>query len=791
MKIGYDGTLRPSSNPGVVSAGGTQVNSRIVRDIANATPETQKLVNSIFEVGQAIAKTGEKIRDADFAIDSQKLRLQYAGAMEGVRQELATKNFKDFNEYQAAFTEKEEQARNAVLESATGENGYFRNYNSVWHKRVGQDLDFLRGNAELNAMKTWNQLQIKRHYDEIDQQYKDAFSLGIKRGGLEILKSVVPVDNRMSDEQKQMFIARNTALMSISDYRNDANNYLQNVYNEDVREQMMVSLANDSNGEETVKTWYENATSGIDATMDAYRKQATELKKSFENLPENERKVLEKQVDDEITKLNKDFRETGKLQLRQRYDSMQNESRQLDAQEVKKYKDGLIPSVTRINAQKYVEVTEKIEAAKEAAKAAKGSKKEDVKEAFAGLIETGKLTTPLQDPENVKVFNNLINARNALSDNKIAVGLDEVEGKITYITLGDTTFNASNYESYAAFVDDVQKAFYSMLMWDAAGIDFSKQSKRNELENCANMYQLADMFLTSEQAKNVRNVIDAKFLGINADRIPKETLNSYASSLKNSTAEAFGCKNWNEFQEKYGDVAANVAGVASRIGDCVSNEQAQQIINLYNATLPRLANETTRNYTVKKLSDGLTGLMLSGNWESYVKHLDKSVARDGLAPEAERGKEEEALAAAQVAYINSHGSQLENRVIYSMKKRRGAISNLTPHHVAVDNMKMLSTPEGEAEMRLNFRWYVQTFGQEQAFSYTGPRWHDDMFKAMIWGANGIKMPFAWFHRNAVAPVGNAIDRGVSSAWHEVSGRVSKSWAKIKASYEEKGDKKGN
>lgn len=624
MKIGYDGTLRPSSNPGVVSAGGTQVNSGVVRDIANATPETQKLVAGFYEVGKAIAETGEKIRDADYAVDSQRLRLQYAGAMEGVRKELATRNFKDFNEYQAAFSAKEQAARESVIQSATGENGYFRNYNSVWKTRVGQDLDFLRGNAELNAMKTWNQIQIKNHYDGIDQLYKDAVSLGVSGGGAELLKTAVSSDNRINESDKPSFIARNLVLMNASDARKDADSFMRNTFNENIRAGWMQKLATQNNGEEELNKWFDASIGGIDAKWEEYKKKAQRLKEDYcKQLPENQRNAIEKQIDEQVEKLEQDFYENAKTGLRQQRNAMLSESRSLDSREVSDFKNtGTAP--TRARAKAYIAWEE----AKEAAKASGKSGKEKNALELAQDVVAGKLTESTDD--NIARF---IDAWNKGSDSQYEYALED-DGTIKVITFPDgATFSSKDYGSRQEYMNACQSKLYTYCMWDAAGLDFSKQDKVSALNQCSRILDVADAFLDKERADNIRTLVDAKIRGINADNTPKDVYNTIVSNIKNDVAQAFDCKKYSDFEKEYPEVAEVFAGVGFRISNCVSGEQARQLAENFRASqLPALVEEATRNRTVSKITRALSGYAITQGANDYVMRLD-SVGVDGVAPE--------------------------------------------------------------------------------------------------------------------------------------------------------------
>ncbi len=740
MKIGYDGTLKPAANPAMVSAGGTHVNSRIVRDIANATPETQKLVSGFYEIGKAIAETGKQIRDADYAVDSQRLRQQYAGAMEMVRQELSTRNFKDFDEYRAAFSAKEQAARESVIQSATGENGYFRNYNSVWKTRVGQDLDFLRGNAELNAMKTWNQLQIKNHYDGIDQLYKDAISIGASGGGIELLKTAVESDNRINEKDKPTFVARNLVIMNASDARKRAESFMRKTYNPQIRSEWMQRLTTERNGEENLKLWYDWSDGEIDREWSEIKEQAEKLKEEYtKQIPdENQRKAIESLIDGERDKLNKDFYENAKIGLRQEYGSMLSESRALDSREVSDYKNtGVAP--TRARARAYLAWEQAKEAAKaraeankEAAKLKEKQKQEAAKLALEQAKESAKLEekkakateaitnesleiailkakddgddalalsleTELEvrkkaaslekegvpkdvarelaeeririEGVNIKDKNagkssgagkkdksllelaqdvvagniqdttdenivRFIDAYNLGSDSKYGYLLDDVDGRLTAITFPDgSVFSQSEFASKQAFMNASQDKLYTQLLWDVSGIDFKKQDNVSALNQCSKILSVADGLLDKERADNVRTLVDAKIRGIGADNTPKEVYDVIVSGLKNDVAKTFGYNKYSDFEKENQEVAEIVAGVAYRIGNCSSGEQARLIADNFKATeLGGLKEEATRNRTVVQLTNAIAGWAITQEANDYVMRLDK-VGLEGREPD--------------------------------------------------------------------------------------------------------------------------------------------------------------
>lgn len=639
MKIGYDGTLKPAANPAMVSEGGTQVNSRIVRDVANATPEAQKLFSSILDVGRSIAETGKQIRDADFAVDSQYLRMDYANAMEGVRKELSTRNFKDFDEYRAAFSEKEQAARESVINNATGDGGYFRNYNSVWKRRVNEDLDFLRGNAELNAMKTWNQLQVKNHYDRLDKMRESAISMGSV--GLPILQTAIQNDNRIPEDMKQFEIANGVMMQAVADARKNAQAWANEMWNQQKVSEWETIVASQKNGyvelENFKKQGVVEARAQFNVYNQEYNKIVEELKKTLPESTPEQRAYKAKILQDfkaQRDALREEITEKWVKGFKQNLDTIRSRGNTLDADEYKKYLAGGVPAITRPGAQILYDYEQEKERLKQEAKQETKTQEGWINK---NLIESYDANTGLfiVNDKNRPVAESL----NTLIDSK-AGSVRDKNGNLIVFHVNGVTLNREDFGSEELYVESVQELCYNELQWWFTSVDLTNgNTSINQLVEAA---QFADKYLTLEQQKEIHKTIRGLIFATNTDCIPQEVLDASVFRVKEALATTFGYKSndYKKVKEKYPYVDAElVSFVSGQLKRCKNLAQATAVVDYWiNNNVKKLTDEAKRRDTVNTF---LTEFAKPFGERIRVYRLDKSVVNEGEAPVVEQKLSEE------------------------------------------------------------------------------------------------------------------------------------------------------
>lgn len=362
MNVGYDGRLYPS-NSSAQAGNPPKINERLGIDIRNASPEAQKLVGLIGEAGAMIYKTGERIRNEDFAIDSQKMRLDYAQGMENARREMEGRQYSDLNAWQKDFAALEKANRERVLNSARGiggKAGYFRNWNS-WSKQVNSDLEILGGRAQLNALQQWNQKQVRDHYAAIDQSYKDAVFLGTD--GLDMLKATIDGDDRVPAEAKASVYGEKSSLAMAMTARNRANATIQSAMNPELRSEYLDYSASDPEFSKKLASWHGEADKNfkdaeeygvglIEEGRDSALKGVSDKK---------QKKAIESRYKKEIDSFRAAMN-TSRKQLREWFSGIKKEASAKDKEEFLEWQTtGGVSPLTRPGARRFKEAKERKE----------------------------------------------------------------------------------------------------------------------------------------------------------------------------------------------------------------------------------------------------------------------------------------------------------------------------------------------------------------------------------------------------------------------------------------------
>lgn len=386
MNIGFDGTIRRPTNGAMLSAP-PSIDPRIASDVANATKGAGELFKSIGNLGTSIYKLGTAIRETDFKVDSAKMRVDYAQRMEGVRAEMANGQYADVDSYMKAFEEKEAEARRGVLEAAKGtdeHDGYFRNVRTVGG-RIDEEMEFLRGNAYLSALKSWNVRQRTQHYAELDAGYQTAMQLGADGGGVELMGSMVEADDRIPASLKEYEKQRRVALLNVGRERATLDNLLSN-------------LTSDAHAQQADAVWaspdatyedFEKLEAGDIAALDAqYANAAAAIeerkKAALEQMEGNksehaamQRKAIEKEYDNQLAAL-AGTREASIKTLRTNFASIKTRGKALDKEEAERILRGEQKEATRRNVR-YI-----LDAKNEAANKTKSEKEK--KESFLNAM---------------------------------------------------------------------------------------------------------------------------------------------------------------------------------------------------------------------------------------------------------------------------------------------------------------------------------------------------------------------------------------------------------------------
>lgn len=361
MNVGYDGRLYPS-NSSAQAGTPPKINERIGPDIRNASPDVQKLVGLIGEAGAMIYKTSERIRNEDFAIDSQKMRLDYARGMENARREMEGKQYPDMKAWQSDFVAREKANRERVLNAARGSEGrpgYFRNFNS-WNKNVNDELEILGGRAQLNALQQWNQRQIKDHYASIDQSYKDAVSLGVD--GLDMLKAAIDGDDRIPANAKASVYGEKSALSMAMTARNNANAKIQSIMSPEQRELYLSVSESDDKFSKNIAQWYKEA----DESFKAAEKEGEKLinaglTSAIGGVSKEQKDVIESRYKKELNSFLSAMN-TSRKQLREWFSGIKKEASAKDKEEFLEWQTtGGVSPLTRPGARRFKEAKERKE----------------------------------------------------------------------------------------------------------------------------------------------------------------------------------------------------------------------------------------------------------------------------------------------------------------------------------------------------------------------------------------------------------------------------------------------
>lgn len=381
MNVDFDGRLYPTNNAGTLTPRAI-ADEKVISDLRNATPEAKRLVASIGEAGKEIYRTAATIRDTDFAVDSQKLGVEYGKAVAGIEADMSTKQYADYAAWEKEYNEREKQARASVLAWAKGNEtqaGGVRNYDT-WKQRINEKMDFMRGTAMLQNMRAWNNKQLSQHYAGIDQTYKDAISLGVS--GIPVLETAVQNDNRVPADQKQAVIASNLPAMLLQTGIEVGNGEIQKILNDGKFEQVSLILAQQDDGLKEVEKMQDADLEKIESTWAQMEKAFNESRDQTVaklNKDDPRTNAIIKQFDNARGSLKDKFYTQGRKAAKQIYASVIRESDQLDRKEYEDFKDGVRSQITRKGAQRYADAVERKAASKSAEEAAKKAAVEERK----------------------------------------------------------------------------------------------------------------------------------------------------------------------------------------------------------------------------------------------------------------------------------------------------------------------------------------------------------------------------------------------------------------------------
>ena len=363
MNIGFDGTIRRPTNAATVSAQ-QNIDPRIISDAANAAKGADELIRNIGEIGTSIYKLGATIREADYKVDSAKMRVDYAQRMEGVRAQMAQEQYSDVDSFMKAFEEKEAEARRGVIESAKGtgdKDGYFRNA-AAMGGRIDEEMEFLRGNAFLGAMKSWHVRQRTQHYAEIDAGYQTAMQLGAEGGGAELLRTLVDADDRISPTLKKHEAERRALLLYTGKEREVINGTLVSLTSDAHAQAADAVLASpdstyadfeaaEKRDVEQLDAQYSQAFANLEAKKQAALQQLDGDKDEHAAV---RKKALSAEYDKQIKEL-ASTREASVKSIRAHYAAVKSRGARLDKEEAERILRGEQLEPTRRNVQYLLE----------------------------------------------------------------------------------------------------------------------------------------------------------------------------------------------------------------------------------------------------------------------------------------------------------------------------------------------------------------------------------------------------------------------------------------------------
>lgn len=265
-----------------------QVNPQIIRDIKNATPEAQKLVANIGQIGHAVYNLAEAYREHDYKVDSLKMSEDFQRTLDTennrVQQRYLNGELSTPDAYMNAQEEAIRRARDTAYNNAfgseeDGKNGYMRNAH-VNRLRAEQTLETLQGRALHVSMQNYMTMQKQDRDTRLSEQYAYAREVGGETGRL---------INKMTDDANYAIPANRKALVTatrnIQLYADEAasscDKAISSVFNDESKNLLQGMFLSGYDGE--VEHWVSSAESTLsyqDSRVESFVKSATEKETS-------------------------------------------------------------------------------------------------------------------------------------------------------------------------------------------------------------------------------------------------------------------------------------------------------------------------------------------------------------------------------------------------------------------------------------------------------------------------------------------------------------------------------
>ena len=348
MNIGFNGELVPRGGMGSGTVGvRKQVNPQIIRDIKNATPEAQKLVANIGQIGHAVYNLAEAYREHDYKVDSLKMSEDFQRNLDTennrVQQRYLNGELSTPDAYMNAQEEAIRRARDTAYNNAfgseeDGKNGYMRNAH-VNRLRAEQTLETLQGRALHVSMQNYMTMQKQDRDTRLSEQYAYAREVGGETGRL-INKMTDDANYAIPANRKALVTATRNIRLYADEAASSCDKTISSVFNDESKNLLQGMFLSGYDGE--VEHWVSSAESTLsyqDSQVESFVKGATEKETSA--LPDTDKVGFSQRLN-ELVRPGREKVRSAKNSIRDFVEMQRAAANKTAAQQVSDYYNGKI-----------------------------------------------------------------------------------------------------------------------------------------------------------------------------------------------------------------------------------------------------------------------------------------------------------------------------------------------------------------------------------------------------------------------------------------------------------------
>lgn len=324
-----------------------QVNPQIIRDIKNATPEAQKLVANIGQIGHAVYNLAEAYREHDYKVDSLKMSEDFQRNLDTennrVQQRYLNGELSTPDAYMNAQEEAIRRARDAAYNNAfgseeDGKGGYMRNAH-VNRLRAEQTLETLQGRALHVSMQNYMTMQKQDRDTRLSEQYAYAREVGGETGRL-INKMTDDANYAIPADRKALVTATRNIQLYADEAATSCDKTISSVFNDESKNLLQGMFLSGYDGE--VEHWVSSAESTLsyqDSQVESFVKRAAEKETSTLS---NTEKVGFAQRLNELVRPGREKVRSAKNSIRDFVETQRAAANKTAAQQVSDYYNGKI-----------------------------------------------------------------------------------------------------------------------------------------------------------------------------------------------------------------------------------------------------------------------------------------------------------------------------------------------------------------------------------------------------------------------------------------------------------------